>query len=79
MPAIRCARKLLAAGLAAVALAVAMPASAEEYDSKYSGHPVRIAAYVLHPIGVFIDYVILRPAYWIGSHEPFATIFGREK
>jgi hypothetical protein len=49
----------------------------DEYDAKEAGHPVRIAAYVLHPVGVFIDWVIFRPAWWIGSHEPFYTLFGR--
>ena len=37
---------------------------------------LRIVAYVLHPIGVIFDYVLLRPFHWIGSHEPFKTLFG---
>lgn len=49
----------------------------DDYDSKDAGHPLRIAAYVLHPVGVIIDRLIFRPAYWIGSHEPFYTLFGR--
>ena len=49
----------------------------DEYDAKEAGHPVRIAAYVLHPVGVIIDWVIFRPAWWVGSHEPFHTLFGR--
>ena len=39
----------------------------------------RIVAYILHPVGVLIDYLVLRPAHWLGSHEPFSTIFGHEK
>lgn len=49
----------------------------DEYDSQEAGHPLRIAAYVLHPVGVIIDWVIFRPAWWVGSHEPFYTLFGR--
>jgi hypothetical protein len=49
----------------------------DDYDSKQAGHPLRIAAYVLHPVGVIIDRLIFRPAWWIGSHEPFHTLFGR--
>jgi hypothetical protein len=49
----------------------------DEYDAKEAGHPLRIAAYVLHPVGVIIDWVIFRPAWWIGSHDPFYTLFGR--
>ncbi|MEE2677898.1 MAG: hypothetical protein VX546_04895 [Myxococcota bacterium] len=72
-------RSIFAAGLAAMLIAIAVPAGAnEEYDPEYAGHPVRIVAYVLHPIGVIVDYLILRPAFWVGSQEPFATLFGRD-
>jgi hypothetical protein len=33
---------------------------------------------VLHPVGVVFDWMLFRPAHWIGSHEPFRTIFGRD-
>lgn len=68
--------------LAALALIVGLgsspaPASAEEYNAQEAGYPVRIVAYALHPIGVVLDYTIMRPAFWVGSHEPFRTLFGR--
>ncbi len=53
-------------------------ALADEYESTEAGHPLRIIGYVLHPVGVALDYLFMRPMYWIGSHEPFKTIFGRE-
>ena len=69
----------LAAGLVlGAALVVSAPAQADEYDSKRSGHPVRIVAYILHPIGVIIDTLIFKPAHWLGHHEPFQTLFGHE-
>jgi hypothetical protein len=79
---IQSTRQRLAIGLLALVVlafvAAATPASAgEEYDPKMAGNPVRIAAYILSPVGVLIDYAIMRPAWWIGSHEPFKTIFGR--
>lgn len=69
-------------GLAAVALCMTLlgtPSigSAEEYNPKESGHPLRVAAYLVHPVGVALDYLIMRPAWWVGSHEPFRTLFGR--
>ena len=65
-------------GAIALGLALAAPAAAEEeYDPPDAGNPVRIAAYVLHPVGVVYDYLILRPAWWVGSYEPFRTMFGR--
>jgi hypothetical protein len=63
---------------AALVLALANPVAADEYDSRNSGHPLRLIAYVLHPVGVVLDYVILRPAHWFVSYEPMKTLFGHE-
>ena len=62
----------------ALVLALATPATADEYDASNAGHPVRFVAYLLHPVGVLIDYVLMRPAHWIVSHEPMKTIFGHK-
>ncbi len=51
-------------------------AGAAEYDARTSGHPLRIAAFALHPVGVLLDYMIFRPAWWVGQREPFRTLFG---
>lgn len=72
----RLALTLLA--LAMMGVASATPVRADDYDEKSSGHPLRIIAYVLHPVGVAIDYLLLRPAHWLGSREPLKTIFGHE-
>ena len=66
---------LLSAFLVSIA---ATPALSDDYDPKMAGHPLRFVAYVLHPIGVAIDYLILRPAHWLVSHEPMQTLFGHE-
>jgi hypothetical protein len=72
-------RGVVAASVLALGLALAAPAAAEEeYDAPDAGNPVRIAGYVLHPVGVIYDYLLLRPAWWIGSHQPFRTLFGRD-
>jgi len=70
-------RRLLAAVAVLALLAVASPAAAEEYDETYSGHPLRVIAYVLHPVGVILDTLIFRPFHWIGSYEPFKTLSGQ--
>jgi hypothetical protein len=64
--------------LAMMAIASATPSRADDYDEKSAGHPLRIIAYVLHPVGVAIDYLLLRPAHWLGNREPLKTIFGHE-
>jgi hypothetical protein len=66
-----------ALGLAAM-LAIASPAAADRYEPREAGHPLRIVAYILHPVGVLIDTLIFRPAHWIGSFEPLATLFGHQ-
>lgn len=73
----RWARRVFAVVALAWVCAAALPAGAEApYDPKRAGNPVRIAAYAVHPFGVLLDYLIFRPAWWIGQHEPFKTIFG---
>ncbi len=72
----RIARRSIQAAVVVFVLALAGPAAAEEYNSDRAGHPVRIIAYFVHPVGVFFDYAVLRPCHWVGSHEPFSTIFG---
>jgi hypothetical protein len=52
------------------------PSPMAGYDPLRAGHPLRLAAYALHPVGVILDYVVCRPLYWIGSHEPLRTLFG---
>ena len=69
-------------GLVAVAFLAAASSSFAErragYDPHESGHPVKIAYYILYAVGFVIDILILRPAYWLGQREPFRTIFGVE-
>jgi hypothetical protein len=76
---LRACRKPLASALLVLGLLVAaQPAAADEYDPNYAGHPLRVLAYVVHPVGVLFDYLIFRPAHWIGSKEPMKTIFGHK-
>ncbi len=53
-------------------------AQADEYDPDRAGHPLRILAYVLHPVGVIADYLVFRPAHAIVHYEPLKTLFGHE-
>ncbi len=72
-------RRLVALAVAILALGFAVPAAADRYDPQRAGHPARILAYALHPVGVLFDLLIFRPAHWIGSHEPMATLFGHDR
>jgi hypothetical protein len=67
--------------LALLALGPLDPAigRADDHEPREGAHPVRIAAYVLHPIGVILDWVLVRPAHWLVEREPFRTLFGHEE
>lgn len=67
-----------AAVLAAIMLSSTGPAAAESYDPKTSGHPLRVLAYIVHPIGVILDWVIFRPFHWLGSQEHVKTLVGQQ-
>jgi hypothetical protein len=72
------ARRLgkLSAALALALLVASTSARADEHDPQRSGHPLRIVAYALHPVGVIVDTLIFRPAHWVVHREPFRTLFG---
>jgi hypothetical protein len=61
-----------------VVVGFALPALAgpTRYNPRRAGHPLRVAAYALHPFGVILDTLIFHPAWWVGTHEPFKTLFG---
>ena len=71
-------RLCIALVIAASLLFLSSTASADEYDAESAGHPLRIAAYILHPVGWALDFLIMRPAHWIVSQEPLDQIFGHE-
>ena len=71
-------KRLLACSLGLFLLFATLPAGADEYEERHAGHPLRIVAYMVHPIGVILDYVLLRPIHWIGGFEPFKTLFGHK-
>lgn len=67
----------LAAGLAfSLLLMGASPSAADEFDSRYAGHPLRFAAYLVYPIGVILETLITRPAHWLIHRPALKGLFG---
>ncbi len=62
-----------------LALMVPTLARADRYRSQRAGNPLRIAAYVLHPVGVILDTLIFKPAWSLAQYEPLRTLVGMEK
>ena len=72
-------RKLSFALLLSLVLSsFASTAMADEYRSERAGHPVRILAYLLHPIGFIAENLIFRPAHWLVSHDRLRAFFGHD-
>lgn len=66
--------------VAALGLSLALPSSAlaDRYDPQKAGHPLRVAAYILHPFGVLLDFMIFRPAHHLVMNPQMAYLFGHE-
>lgn len=43
--------------------------AADEYDDSQS-HPLRVATYLVHPVGVALEWVIFRPFHLLTSSNP---------
>jgi hypothetical protein len=72
-------KKAIYAALFGLALMAApTTASAHEYDRDDSDHPLRYVAYALHPVGIALEYVVLRPIHWFVSKDPADKVFGHE-
>jgi hypothetical protein len=70
--------RTIAALAAALLLTSTAFAGTTRYNPRRSGHPLRIVAYMLHPVGVVADTLFFHPAWWLGTHEPLRTLFGVE-
>ena len=50
-------------------------AGADDYDDSQS-HPLRIAAYIIHPIGWTLEWLVTRPFHELVAQPDLAPIFG---
>ena len=71
-------RSLAGLALCALVLASASPALADEYDARRAGHPLRLVAYAVHPIGVALDWLLFRPGHWLVSQPGLDYVFGHD-
>lgn len=63
----------------AIILALAPTVRADDYQrTGSSDHPLRLITYCLHPCGVAVEYVLLRPWHQFVSREPYNCIFGHQ-
>lgn len=53
-------------------------AHAHEYAREDSDYPLRLVAYALHPVGILVEYTVLRPIHWAVSLPNADIIFGHD-
>lgn len=54
------------------------PVLAHDYDSDDSDHWLRYAAYVVHPVGMALEFGITRPIHWLVSRPNLCAVFGHK-
>ena len=73
-------KKLFAALLLTVLIGGFAPAAnAHEYDRDDDDMWLRYVAYAVHPVGVAVEYVALRPIHWVVSRPCLNVVFGHER
>jgi len=71
-------KRVIVAGVLAVTLALsAGPAAAvpDEYDDSQS-QPLRVAAYLIYPVGYALEWLIFRPFHYVVSRPYLEPVFG---
>lgn len=70
-------KHLLMALVVAVGL-VAVPSTGRAHDAydDSQSHPLRLAAYAIHPIGYAIEWAVMRPIHFVVSQPNLERIFG---
>jgi hypothetical protein len=68
----------LLCALALVATVTATPIAARAHDAydDSESNPLRLAAYGLYPVGVLIEWVLMRPLHFVVSNPQLEHIFG---
>ena len=72
-------RKLivLVAALMLLTTASGATAAADDYDDSQS-HPLRLLAYVIHPVGYTLEWLITRPIHEFVGQRDLEPVFGHE-
>jgi hypothetical protein len=71
-------RKLITVAAAVAVLGCAqlsLAAGADDYDDSQS-HPLRLAAYLIHPIGYTLEWLVTRPFHELVAQPDLAPVFG---
>lgn len=70
-------RRLLL-GLTLAVWMVGMPATTNAHDAydDSQAHPLRLAAYAVHPVGFALEWLVTRPIHFLVSQPRLERVFG---
>jgi hypothetical protein len=68
-------KTLVIAGLSTLIFAAPAPAYFDDYEDSQS-NPLRVVAYILHPVGYTAEWLIARPLHALVSQPELEPIFG---
>lgn len=72
-------KKKLAVALAVVLVAgLSTPTMAHRYNRNNDGNPFRLIGYIAHPIGIALEYVVMRPVHALVSQPDLDIVFGHK-
>ncbi len=63
------------AGLITLILSATAPAYFDDYDDSQS-NPLRVVAYVIHPVGYTLEWLVARPLHALVSQPELEPVFG---
>ena len=55
-----------------------VPTNADRYTRAHGDNPMRLVAYVLHPVGLAAEFVVMRPIHWVVSQPNLDIVFGHQ-
>ena len=64
--------------LAAAFMVLSSVATADDYERGEDDCPIRILAYVVHPVGMLAEYTITRPVHWVTKQIHLNKVFGNK-
>ena len=59
-------------------IGLSVPSRADRYNRATGDNPARLVAYALHPLGLAVEFVVMRPVHWVVSQPHLDIVFGHE-
>ena len=71
-------KNVVMVGLGVLLLAGSARAGFDDYDDYTDSHPLRLIAYIFHPIGYTVEWLALRPIHALATQPELQPVFGTD-